>query len=73
MIVLLDTAGIMVTAAAVLCVWLARRLWLYGEPPARRATVTATVVRPVPSPRPLPGGQTGLSPARQIIRGELER
>ena len=49
MIVLLDTAGIMVTAAAVLYVWLSRRMWLYTQPGPQRTTVTATVVRPIQS------------------------
>ena len=72
-IVLLDAAGASVTVAAVWCLWRARRLWLYMQPAPQRTTVTATVVRPIPSPRPLPGGQAELSPGQRIIRGELER
>lgn len=66
MIVLLDVAGISVTAAAVLCVWLARRLWLYWQPAPQRATVTVTIIRPIPSPRPGPE-----RPAPAILEGRI--
>jgi hypothetical protein len=72
MIVLLDTAGVMVTAAAVLCVWLSRRMWLYMQPAPQRATVTATVVRPIPSPRELPGRPAPAITRRRVIRGQVE-
>jgi hypothetical protein len=72
MIVLLDTTGIMVTAAAVLCVWQARRVWLYMRPAPQRTTVTATVVRTVPSPRELRGRSAPAITRRRVIRGEVE-
>ena len=37
--------------------WLGRHVRLVWRAAPLRASVTATVVRPVPSPRPLPGGQ----------------
>jgi hypothetical protein len=37
-----------------------------------RATVTAIVVRPARSSRPLPGGQRAIGPAPRIIPGRVE-
>ena len=73
MIWLEASAGLTV-AALVLVRWLGSHLtlvWRYAPP--SRPSVTTTVVRPVPSPRPVPGSQTELSPGQRIIRGELER
>lgn len=50
MIVLLDTAGIMVTAAAVWCVWQARRAWLYGHRAAPRI-IRGEIEREDPGPQ----------------------
>jgi hypothetical protein len=47
MIVLLYAAETAVTFATVWCVWTGRRLWLYGQRPALRATVMVQVVRPI--------------------------
>jgi hypothetical protein len=66
--------GCVVTAAAVAYVVRLRQFTgLWRHAPRASATITATVVRPVPSSRPLPGGQAELSPGQRIIRGELER
>lgn len=73
MIVLLDAAGASVTFAAVWLVWQARRAWAYGQPAARRATLTGTVARPIPSPRPPAGRPAPAILAGRVIRGELPR
>jgi hypothetical protein len=72
MIVLPVTAGAVVTVTAVWFVWSARRLWLYTQPAPQRTTVTATVVRPIPSPRELPGRPAPAILSGPAIRGEVE-
>lgn len=66
-----------VLAAAAALAWLMRaplmQTWHLGQRAAPRTAMTATVVRPALSLRPLSGGQRAAIRPVRIIRGEIER
>ena len=73
--VLMIVAMVVMSAVPVIAVLRAPlvQVWHRGEPEPLRATLTATVVRPIQSPSAVPGRPAAPDVARRIIRGEVER
>jgi hypothetical protein len=73
--VLMITAMTALAAVPVIAVLRAPlvQVWHRGEPEPLRVTLTATVVPPVQSPRPVPGRPAAPGVAPRIIRGKVER
>jgi hypothetical protein len=70
----LEAGAGLIVAALVAVRWLGSHMRLIWRAQRRpRLSLTATVARPVPSARPLPGGQHAIGTAPRVIRGEVER